>query len=195
MEIPEYAGVAQAVVSLDEAVGRGRRPIGLERGDSPEDEEEHSFSDDAHDFGDGDDTDDLDGPEYEYTIEEAYGEREAEAAAWQFNTAARKVNLSGERLRFPAGLTAATKEWIIEVRRRSGSGTRSATRRLTRFRRSSRKGDKMLRLNLDKADTTSGIRSRIENIYDRIAGDDDYQRNENKLRLIQVCVITVVMIS
>jgi hypothetical protein len=48
----------------------------------------------------------------------------------------------------------------------------------------------MLRLNLDKTDTAPGIRSRIENIYDRIAGDDDYQRNESNLRLIQVCVIT-----
>ena len=67
-------------------------------------------------FDADDDTDDLDGPEYEYTLEEAYGEREAEAAAWRFNTAARKVNLSGERLRFPAGLTAATKEWLIEVK-------------------------------------------------------------------------------
>jgi len=53
----------------------------------------------------------------------------------------------------------------------------------------------MLRLNLDRDDTGSHIRSRIENIYDRIAGDDDYQRNESKLRLIQICVITVVMIS
>ena len=48
----------------------------------------------------------------------------------------------------------------------------------------------MLRLNIDKADTASGIRSTIENIYDRIAGEDDYQRNESKLRLIQFCVIT-----
>src|SRR5262245_6261445 len=42
--------------------------------------------------------------------------REAEAAAWQFNTAARKVNLGAERLRFPAGLTAATREWLVEVK-------------------------------------------------------------------------------
>jgi len=53
----------------------------------------------------------------------------------------------------------------------------------------------MLRLNLDKADTASGIRSRIENIYDRIAGDDDYQRNESKLRLIQICVITASAVA
>jgi hypothetical protein len=53
----------------------------------------------------------------------------------------------------------------------------------------------MLRLNLDKANDVSGIRSRIESIYDRIAGDDDYQRNESKLRLIQVCVITVSAIA
>src|SRR5499426_2083993 len=42
--------------------------------------------------------------------------REAEAAAWQFNTAARKVNLGAERLRFPAGLTAATIEWLVAVK-------------------------------------------------------------------------------
>ncbi len=53
-----------------------------------------------------------------------------------------------------------------------------------------RKGRQNARLNLDKADTASGLSSRIENIYDRIAGDDDYQRNESKLRLIQICVIT-----
>lgn len=49
----------------------------------------------------------------------------------------------------------------------------------------------MLRLDIDRPDGQSGIRSRIENIYDRIAGNDDYQRNEKSLRLIQVCVITV----
>src|SRR5262245_2526739 len=53
----------------------------------------------------------------------------------------------------------------------------------------------MLRLNLDRDDTGSRIRSRIENIYDRIAGDDDYQRNESKLRLIQVCVITASAVA
>jgi hypothetical protein len=53
----------------------------------------------------------------------------------------------------------------------------------------------MLRLNLDRDDTASRIRSRIENIYDRIAGDDDYQQNESKLRLIQICVITVSAVA
>jgi hypothetical protein len=53
----------------------------------------------------------------------------------------------------------------------------------------------MLRLNLDRDDTGSRIRSRIENIYDRIAGDDDYQRNESKLRLIQICVITASAVA
>lgn len=104
-EIPEYDGIAHAVVSLDEAA---------EREDRHEEDEEHSFIDDAIDYGAGDDTDDLDGPEYEYTIEEAYGEREAEAAAWQFNTAARKVNL--KQLSFPGGLAPATKEWLIEFK-------------------------------------------------------------------------------
>src|SRR5262245_23944361 len=115
-DIPEFAGPAHTVVSLDEAAERGRSPEDMGRGDSPEDEEDHSFTYDAPDFEAGDDMDDLDGPEYEYTLEEAYSEREAEATAWQFNTAARKVNLGAERLRFPAGLTAATREWLVEVK-------------------------------------------------------------------------------
>jgi hypothetical protein len=49
----------------------------------------------------------------------------------------------------------------------------------------------MQRLNIDRPDGPHRIRSRIESIYDRIAGDDDYQRNEHSLRLIQFCVITV----
>jgi hypothetical protein len=106
-EIPEYTGAAHAVVSFDEAP---------EREGSPDSEEEEAFTDNATDYDAGDDTDDLDGPEYEYTLEEAYGEREAEAAAWRFNTAARKVNLGAERLRFPEGLTATTREWLIEAK-------------------------------------------------------------------------------
>jgi hypothetical protein len=35
------------------------------------------------------------------------------------------------------------------------------------------------------------IRDRLENAYERIAGSDDYQKNDNNLRLIQVCVVTV----
>ena len=115
-DIPEYPGIAYAVVSLDEVAERGRSHEDMERGDSPEDEEDHSFTSDTPDFEAGDGTDDLDGPEYEYTLEEAYSEREAEAAAWQFNISARKVNLGAERLRFPAGLTAATREWLVEVK-------------------------------------------------------------------------------
>ncbi len=49
----------------------------------------------------------------------------------------------------------------------------------------------MLRLNIDRPDGPPRFRSRIESIYDRIAGGDDYQRNDNSLRLIQFCVITV----
>jgi len=49
----------------------------------------------------------------------------------------------------------------------------------------------MLRLDINRHDGQSGIRSRIENIYERIAGNDDYRRNEKSLQLIQVCVITV----
>jgi hypothetical protein len=114
--IQEYPGIAYAVVSLDEVAERGRRPEDMERGDSPEDAEDHSFTYDTPDFEAGDGSDDPDGPEYEYTLEESYSEREAEAAAWQFNISARKVNLGAERLRFPAGLTAATREWLVEVK-------------------------------------------------------------------------------
>jgi hypothetical protein len=53
----------------------------------------------------------------------------------------------------------------------------------------------MLRLNLDKTDGASGIRSKFENIYDRLSGDDEYQRNENQLRLIQTCVVTVSAVA
>ncbi|MCI0662276.1 MAG: hypothetical protein L0220_14495, partial [Acidobacteria bacterium] len=49
----------------------------------------------------------------------------------------------------------------------------------------------MLRLDIDRPDGASSPRSRIESIYDRIAGNDDYQRNNNNLKLIQFCVITV----
>jgi relaxase-like protein len=106
-ELPEYVIAPQAIASLDEAPGREG---------SPDDEEEDPFTDNAADYDADYDSDDLDGPEYEYTLEEAYGDREAESAAWQFNTSARKVNLSGERLRFPVGLTATTREWLVEMK-------------------------------------------------------------------------------
>lgn len=53
----------------------------------------------------------------------------------------------------------------------------------------------MLRLNLNKDDGPPGIGSRIENIYERIAGNDDYQRNDRSLTLIQFCVITVSAVA
>lgn len=36
-----------------------------------------------------------------------------------------------------------------------------------------------------------GLRGQFANVYEHIAGGDDYQRNENNLRLIQICVVTV----
>jgi hypothetical protein len=42
---------------------------------------------------------------------------------------------------------------------------------------------------------SAAIGSRIENIYERIAGNDDYQRNDRSLTLIQFCVITVKVTS
>ena len=51
----------------------------------------------------------------------------------------------------------------------------------------------MLRLDLNstKGYGASEIRSRFKNAYERIAGSDDYARNQNSLRLIQICVITL----
>src|SRR5262247_4164943 len=53
----------------------------------------------------------------------------------------------------------------------------------------------MQRLNLNKDDGPSGIGSRINNIYERIAGNDDYQRNDRSLTLIQFCVISVSAVA
>ncbi len=107
-DVPWHAGFAHSVVSLAEIQGHEHSRDG---------DEEEQFSQDSLDYDYGEEPDDgLNAPEYEYTLEEAYVEHEAEAAAWQFNTAARKANLSNERLRFPEGLTAATKEWLIEVK-------------------------------------------------------------------------------
>lgn len=53
----------------------------------------------------------------------------------------------------------------------------------------------MIRLGLDGPEGPSRIRSRIANIYDRIAGGNDYQRNENSLGQIQFCVITLSAVA
>jgi hypothetical protein len=53
----------------------------------------------------------------------------------------------------------------------------------------------MLKLNLNSTGDDREIRSRFKNAYERIAGSDDYARNQKSLRLIQVCVITAVMVS
>ena len=51
----------------------------------------------------------------------------------------------------------------------------------------------MLKLNINSTDGygASEVRSRLKNVYERIAGSDDYARNQRSLWLIQVCVITV----
>ncbi|HEU0173378.1 MAG TPA: hypothetical protein VFV58_03890 [Blastocatellia bacterium] len=69
------------------------------------------------------------------------------------------------------------------------------SRRRTGSRRSFGKIQTTLRLDLDKTDGAARIHSGIESIYDQLSDNDDYQRNESRLRLIQVCVITIVMIS
>jgi hypothetical protein len=53
----------------------------------------------------------------------------------------------------------------------------------------------MVRLNIDRPDSPSRTRSRIESVYDWIAGNDDYQRNDHNLRQIQFCVITVSAVA
>jgi hypothetical protein len=53
----------------------------------------------------------------------------------------------------------------------------------------------MLRLNLNQPDGPTGIRARISSVYDRIAGGDDYQRNEKSLGQIQLCVITLSAVA
>src|SRR5688572_28334699 len=53
-----------------------------------------------------------------------------------------------------------------------------------------RTGNMMLRLNLNSTGDDGETRSRFKNAYERIAGSDDYARNQRSLRLIQVCVIT-----
>ena len=63
-----------------------------------------------------DEAQEIEGLEYEYTIDDSYGEREADAAAWQFNAAVRKVNLDDERLCIPEELSDRTREWLIEHR-------------------------------------------------------------------------------
>jgi len=41
------------------------------------------------------------------------------------------------------------------------------------------------------ADFGAGLRERVGNAYERLAGSDDYKRNENSLKLIQLCVVTI----
>jgi hypothetical protein len=55
----------------------------------------------------------------------------------------------------------------------------------------------VIKLNLDSPDKRAAteIRSRLNNVYSRIAGDDDYQRNLGKLGLVQFCVITVSAVA
>jgi hypothetical protein len=49
----------------------------------------------------------------------------------------------------------------------------------------------MLKLNIYSTGDDGAIRSRFKNAYERIAGSDDYAKNQSSLRLIQVCVITI----
>src|SRR5262249_22967428 len=45
-------------------------------------------------------------------------------------------------------------------------------------------------LNLNRPEPPK-LKDKIKNIYERIAGETDYQKNSNSLKLIQICVITV----
>jgi hypothetical protein len=45
--------------------------------------------------------------------------------------------------------------------------------------------------NLTRGSFTSSLRDRVGNAYERLAGTDDYKKNENSLSLIQVCTVTL----
>jgi MobL relaxases len=115
-EPPEPSEIVHGVVGFDEMAGHGvlapDKSAGHESG--LEEEQGYSLDERTTDYGFDDEALELDGPEDELAIEDAYDEREADAAAWQFNTASRRVNLTAERLRFPEGLREATLEWLIE---------------------------------------------------------------------------------
>jgi hypothetical protein len=49
----------------------------------------------------------------------------------------------------------------------------------------------MLRLNINSTGDDGEVRSHFKNAYERIAGSDDYARNQSSLRMIQFCVITI----
>jgi hypothetical protein len=114
-EPPELAEVVHGVIGFDEMAGHGVVPSdrAVER-ESGLEEEEHSLNETAADYSADDDAQELDDPMDEFAIGDAYDEREADAAAWQFNAASRRVNLAVERLRFPEGLREVTLEWLIE---------------------------------------------------------------------------------
>jgi MobL relaxases len=115
-EPPEHAEIVHGVVSFDEVAGHGIVPSDKAAGPESglEEEEEHSLNETTADYDIDDDAQELDGLEEEFAIGDDYDEREADAAAWQFNTASRKVNLTAERLRFPEGLREISLEWLIE---------------------------------------------------------------------------------
>jgi hypothetical protein len=104
----EHAEIPNNVIAFDEAARLRDNRLGSS---ASSDEEWQEFTEEAFDY-ESDDARELEEPEYEPTIEDAYSEREADAAAWQFNVAARKANVGGERI--PEGLSLETREWLIE---------------------------------------------------------------------------------
>jgi hypothetical protein len=56
------------------------------------------------------------------------------------------------------------------------------------------RNEAMTFLNLNRgsiSDFGASMRQKIGNVYDQIAGSDDYRKNENSLKLIQLCVVTL----
>ena len=50
--------------------------------------------------------------------------------------------------------------------------------------------------NLGKYENVSaGVRNRVGIAYEKLAGSDDYQKNSNSLRIIQIAVVSIVMVS
>jgi relaxase MobL-like protein len=103
----ELAEIPNNVIAFDEAA---RRRDNRFASSALSDEEWQALTEEAFDH-EIDDARDLEEPEHDSTIEDAYNEREADAAAYQFNAASRKVNLRGERI--PEGLSFETREWLI----------------------------------------------------------------------------------
>ncbi|MCI0389676.1 MAG: hypothetical protein MOB07_13065 [Acidobacteria bacterium] len=116
LRLVEEENATHFVATLDRAQDRAREAL-LERGVDDEDHEYRAEPEDIEpdlepDFEtEGDDEEVIPGSDNN----KHEGEHEIENDSFVFNTAARKVSLSDERLRFPEGLVAAAREWLVGI--------------------------------------------------------------------------------